>query len=363
VSPVDPTTPETREGRPGPRAAPRGEGLFSQPQLVLVTGGTGFVGSHLVEKLVRRGYRVRLLIRRTSSLRWLEGVPVEYAFGDVRDKASIAGACVGVRSVFHVGGLTKAQSDSEYHEVNGQGTRNLAEALAERGFPGGFFVHMSSLAAGGPAIAVERDPEPVRTESDPPTPITPYGKSKLQGEIALREVADSHGRFRHVILRPPAVYGPRDEDTLVLFRMIKQGFLPVPRTPVNRLSLIYVEDLVDAAIRAAEKAARGTYYVSDGEIYTFQEVGREIANLMDVEVRMLRAPRPLAMFAACGAELWGYLVGRAPVLSRAKVHDIWQPHWVCSPEKARREWGFDPAFPLSRGLSETLTWYRLNQWL
>lgn len=86
------------------------ENLFAKPHQVLVTGGTGFVGSHLVEKLVRRGYRVRLLIRRTSSLRWLEGVPVEYAFGDVRDKAAVAGACVGVRSIFHLGGVTRARA-------------------------------------------------------------------------------------------------------------------------------------------------------------------------------------------------------------------------------------------------------------
>jgi dihydroflavonol-4-reductase len=328
-----------------------------------VTGGTGFVGSHLVEKLVRRGYRVRILIRRTSSLRWLEGIPVEYAFGDVRDKASLAGACIGVRSVFHIGGITKAHGAAEFHEVNALGTRHLAEALAERGAPGGFFVHMSSLAAGGPAVAVERDPEPIRTESDPPTPVTPYGKSKLEGEMALREVADAHGRFRPVILRPPAVYGPRDEETLILFRLIKQGFLPVPASPINRLSLIYIEDLVDAAIRAAEQAARGTYYVSDGGVYTFQEVGRGIAELMDVEVRTVRAPRVVADLAAGAAELWGALVRRPATLSRDKVQDIWQPHWVCSPERAKREWGFEPKYPLARGLAETLTWYRLNQWL
>ena len=217
-----------------------------------MTGGTGFVGSHLVGKLVGRGYRVRLLIRRTSNLRWLEGTPVEYAYGDVRDKASLAGACVGVRSVFHLGGVTKARTSADYFSSNSQGTRNLAEALAERGTPGGYFIYVSSLAAGGPAVPVERDPMPVRVESDPPTPITPYGQSKLEGEIALREVADAHGRFRHVILRPPAVYGPRDRDTLLLFRLVKQGLMPLPRGGENRLSIIHVEDLAIGIVRAAE---------------------------------------------------------------------------------------------------------------
>jgi nucleoside-diphosphate-sugar epimerase len=341
----------------------RKDGLFASPQLILVTGGTGFVGSHLVEKLVQRGHRVRLLIRRTSSLRWLEGVPVEYAYGDVRDKASVAGACVGVQSVFHFGGVTRAHVAGEFNQANAVGTRHLAEALAERGIPGGFFVYCSSMAAGGPAVAVERDPNPIRTESDPPTPITPYGRSKLEGEIALREVADTQGRFRHVILRPPAVYGPRDQATLLLFRLIKQGFFPVPRARVNRLSLIYVDDLVDAAVRAAEIGAHGTYYVSDGGIYTFQEVGQRAVELMDVQVRTFHVPQELALLFAGLAEAWGVLVRHPAVMSRAKVRDIWQPHWVCSCEKATKDWGYQPRFSLDRGLEETLTWYRLNQWL
>lgn len=339
------------------------ENLFAKPHQVLVTGGTGFVGSHLVEKLVRRGYRVRLLIRRTSSLRWLEGVPVEYAFGDVRDKAAVAGACVGVRSIFHLGGVTRARAAGEFTEVNAAGTRHLAEALAERGLPGGFFVYCSSLAAGGPAVAVERDPEPVRTESDPPAPVTPYGRSKLEGEFALREVADAQGRFRPVVLRPPAVYGPRDQAVLLFFRLIKQGILPIPRTAIARISVIYVQDLVDALVRAGETGVRGTFYISDGGIYTWQEIGVRMAELMDVRVRTIRVSKPIAWLSAVMAECWGLLSGRPSVLDRAKVRDIWQPHWVCSSDKARHDWGFTPGYPLVRGLEETLTWYRLNQWL
>jgi dihydroflavonol-4-reductase len=337
--------------------------LFSQPHTVLVTGGSGFVGSHLVEKLVERGYRVRLLLRKSSSLHWLEGVRVEYAYGDVRDKASLAGACVGVRSVFHFGGAVRAHSAAEFRATNGAGTRNLAEALAERGTGGGFFIYCSSLAAGGPAVAVERDPDPIRTESDPATPITPYGRSKLEGEVALREVADAHGRFRHVILRPPAVYGPRDQAFLLFFRLLKNGFLPVPATAVSRLNLIYVSDLVDAAIRAAETSARGTYYVSDGETYAWAEVGLRAATMMGVDVRSMRVPRFLAMLFATAAEAWGFVLRDPPVLSRAKIRDIWEPHWVCSCEKAMRDWGYEPKYPLERGLEETLTWYRMNQWL
>lgn len=347
---------------PGGNAG-RQEGLFSRSDRVLVTGGTGFVGSHLVEHLVRRGYRVRLLMRRSSSLRWLEGIPVEYAYGDVRDKASLAGACVGIRTVFHFGGLTRAFSAAEFREVNAAGTRNLAEALAERGTPGGSFVYCSSLAAGGPGLAVERDPTPVRTEADPPAPVTPYGRSKLEGEVMLREVADATGRFRHVVLRPPTVYGPRDEAVLLLLRWIKNGILPLPKGAACRLSLVYVEDLVQAAVRTAESGVRGTYYVSDGREYTWTEIAERAADLMDLRVRPVRISRAVADLAAGLGELWGAVVRSPAVLSRAKVSEIWHSHWVCSSERASRDWGFDPQHSLERGLEETLTWYRLNQWL
>ncbi len=346
-----------------PGASGKQDDLFARPGRVLVTGGTGFVGSHLVEKLVRRGWRVRLLLRRTSSLRWLEGVPLEYAYGDVRDKASLAGACVGVRGVFHFGGVTRAFSASDFQETNGQGTRNLAEAVAERAEPGAFFVYCSSMAAGGPGISMERDPAPVRTEADPPTPVTPYGRSKLQGEVALREVADAHTRFRYVILRPPAIYGPRDEGLIVLFRWIHRGILPMPAGIPPRFSLIHVDDLVDAALRVQQVDARGTYYVSDGDEYSWSEVGELAAQLMATQVRTVRVSHFAAKLAAGLGETWAVVTRTPAVLSRAKVEDLWQAHWVCLPEKARRDWGFAPQMTLVRGLEETLSWYRHNKWL
>lgn len=355
-----------RRGSPAGDAAAGasgGQGLFAGSHRVLVTGGTGFVGSHLVERLVDRGYKVRVLLRRSSSLRWLEGVPVEFAYGDVRDKASLSGACVGVRSVFHFGGLTRAWRPRDFHDVNEEGTRNLAEALAQRGDPGGFFVYCSSLAAAGPSVALERDPEPVRTEADPVTPVSAYGQSKLAGEEALRDLADAHSTFRHLILRPPAVYGPRDGTVLNLFKLVKHGILPVPDVPASRLSLVYVGDLVDAAVRGAEFGARGTYYVTDGEMHTWLGVGRRLAEFMDVQVREFRIRKFPAKVAAAGSELWGLVTRNRGVFDRAKVDDIWQPHWTCSPEKARRDWGYEARFTLERGLEETLSWYRANQWL
>lgn len=333
------------------------------PTRVLLTGASGFVGSHVAEALVQEGFRVRALLRRSSKTTWIRGLPLEVAYGDVTDKASLAGACVGVQSVVHFGALTSARSEAEFRAVNDIGTRNLAEALAERGDPGGFFIYCSSLAAGGPAIATQSRPEPVRTEEDPDTPITPYGKTKLAGERAVREVAERSGRFRAVMLRPPAVYGPRDTDILLLFRMIKNGVLPLPAPATARLSLIHVADLTRATIEVAHKTVDGIYYVCDGEAHSWIEVGQLAARIMHVSPRTLRIPAWTSVSVAALAELGARVLGKPPLLHRGRIRDMRQPHWVCSAERARRDWGFVARVPLEDGLHETLTWYREQRWL
>ncbi|MCA9728646.1 MAG: NAD-dependent epimerase/dehydratase family protein [Candidatus Eisenbacteria bacterium] len=333
------------------------------PGRVLLTGASGFVGSHVAETLLRQGYRVRALVRRSSKLRWLRGLSLEIAYGDVTDKASLAGACIGVQSVFHFGALTEARSELEFQEVNEIGTRNLAESLAERGDPGGFFVYCSSLAAGGPAIATQSQPLPHRTEDDPDTPITPYGRSKLAGELRLFEVAQSSGKFRAVVLRPPTVYGPRDSDVLLLFRLVKNGVLPLPAPESARLSLIHVADLVQATLAVARSDVRGVYYVSDGEEHTWVSVGQLAGQIMHVSPRLVSIPSWVSMSVAALAETGAKVIGKTALLNRGRVRDMRQPHWVCSPARAMRDWGFQPQILLEDGLHETLNWYREQRWL
>jgi nucleoside-diphosphate-sugar epimerase len=331
--------------------------------LCLVTGASGFVGSHLVERLVDRGYRVRVLLRRSSKLRWVRGLPVELAYGDIRDKASIAGACLGVQNAFHFGALTTATTEGEFFAANEGGTQNLAEALAERGEPGGFVVHCSSQAAGGPAIATASQREPIKTETDPDLPITPYGRSKLAAEQALTAIAEQTGRFRVVSLRPSAVYGPRDSAILPFFRFVKMGLLILTAPEGARFSMVHVSDLVAAAVRAAESGAQGHYYVTDGEAHSWEEVGRVSSELMDSTVRAVRVPLSASLALAWIRETIGRISGRAPIVTRWKVREMQQPHWVCSSEKARGDWDFEPQISLEEGLEGTLSWYRENGWL
>ncbi len=165
--------------------------------IALVTGANGFVGSHLVDLLLESGYQVRCLVRGTSDLRWLEGKNVELRHGGILDPSSLAGAVRGADYVFHVAGITRARRREDFLRVNGEGTRNLAEACAKHAPGVRKIVYCSSLAAGGPAPSSR----PIDEES-PAVPHSTYGRSKLEGEIALLRLAD---RLSYSIVRPPAI--------------------------------------------------------------------------------------------------------------------------------------------------------------
>ncbi len=324
---------------------------------VLVTGGTGFIGRNLVESLVQQGFRVTCLVRKSSDIRSIQRTGVRLAFGDINDPASIRQAARGVQTVYHLAGLIKAARREEYFRVNQAGTRLLLETLAETAPNLNRFVHMSSLAAAGPSMGDRR-----LREEDKPNPVSWYGESKLLSEL---EVLRFSNIFPVTILRPSAVYGPFDSETLLAFRMVKMGLLLTPGRFIRRFSLIHAYDLAQACIRSGEsKAPTGSvYFISRPEIYTWQDIGQTIARALGKRYRQISVPQWLAEAVGAAGDLWAKATGQPATLNSQKVRELLQTSWICDSSKAGAALNFSPVIDLATGINETVRWYQDRGWL
>jgi len=324
--------------------------------LALVTGASGFVGSHIVDELLRRGARVRCLVRATSSRRWLEGKGVELADGDVCERQGLDAAVSGADWIVHAAGLTHAPSAAEFHRVNVAGTETiLAAALRSTPAPKRF-VYISSQAAAGPS----RDGVPV-TEDQPPRPVSTYGSTKLAGEERVMRAAD---RLPVVAIRPPTVYGPRETALLKYFRAVKYHVRPYIGG-ARPFSVVYAEDHARAvwATLTAEKAIGRIYFVGGPDITTYQEMGSAIARAMGTWAVRVPIPTPVLQAGALLGELAGSLTHRAPFFSREKFREITAGDWIVSSRKIRDELGWTHATPLEDGVRATAAWYREAGWV
>jgi len=324
---------------------------------VLVTGGTGFIGSHLVEALLAQGHEVRCLVRDTQRLGWIAGLPsVTIAHGGMDEPRSLLEGVRGVDQVYHVAGLTRARAASDFFRVNGEGTRHLVHACLEAPRGPRRIVHLSSLAAVGPT------PRPTACAEDiSPRPVSPYGWSKLQGEKAVLGARDS---LHVTVLRPPVVYGPRDRGVLEVVRWVARGLLPMPAGPSRNLSLCYVQDLVTALLTAGEAAVPSgeIFHVAGDGAFTWEQVGDALGEALGIHPTPLRIPVPILLALATGADAWAWFGGRPAYFSRGKVREA-AGHWVCDTGKARRQLGVVPRVGLRKGATVTVDWYREAGWL
>jgi len=323
----------------------------------LVTGATGFIGGHLVNALLRKGYSVTCLIRSSSDSRSLQKLPVRLVVGSIENPASIRTEAGGIDTVFHIAGLTKAPNREQFFHVNQTGTFRLLEALAGSNSPPRRFVHASSLAAAGPS-----QPDRPLTEEDEPNPVSWYGESKLGAE---QEVLKYASAFPVTILRPSAVYGPGDRDIYLIFRMIQNGCLFTPGRSTRQFSLIHVYDLIDAFIKAGESniPSGEVFYISRPEIHTWEAVGRAIARELGKHYRKVSFPQWLALAAGMAGNIYSRLSGRSVALNTQKVRELLQPSWTCNTSKSETILGFNPATDLKKGIRTTVQWYRQHGWL
>ncbi len=319
--------------------------------IALVTGASGFVGSHLAAHLARRGDDVRGLVRRPEQAAWLASLGVRLLAGELADLDGLKAAVAGVDVVFHSAGLTAAGSEREYLAVNVEGTARLLEAAVGARPAPARFVHVSSLAAVGPTA-----PGQLTTEASPCHPVTAYGRSKLAGEAVVRGAA-----LPWTIVRPPAVYGPRDREMLRLFRVARSGFAPVFGLGRQELSLVYAEDLAAgiALVGTAACAAGETYHLAHPDIVRSRELVQEIGRAVRGRAPLI-VPVPAAIAARVVRAIGraAAAAGRRTVVSEDKMAEFLAPAWGTSVAKAERELGWSPPHDLRSGLAATAAWYR-----
>ena len=317
--------------------------------MILVTGGTGFIGSHLLEKLSVLGEPARCLLRRKARAR---GLPagIEAAYGDLISGEGVEEAVRGADTVIHLAGVTKALAARDYYAGNVRATETLVRALAGRGVR---LVHVSTLAAIGPS----GDGKPVDEDAQP-RPLTHYGKSKLEAERRVRALAPDA-----VIVRPPAVYGPRDTDVFQVLRAISRGWMLEIGGGERWVSFIYVKDLVEGLLAARRGAGGRAYFLAHAEPVSWSELGAAAAHIMARRLRVVRVPAGVAYAVGLGAEAWSHIRRQPGIISREKVAEARCRWWTCDTRRAATELGFEARTPLEAGLAETLAWYKEAAWL
>ena len=313
----------------------------------LVTGATGFIGSHLCEELIRKGYEVACLSRNNSNIKWIESSGVKFLKGDCTILDSLNCVIDEFDYIFHLAGLTKSISKENFFKVNTKGTENLLKKISNNSRLKRF-IYISSLAAVGPG----NNGIPVN-ELSTPAPVSDYGRSKLEAEKA---VLSYKGKIPFTILRPPAIYGPRDRDMLIMFKMIKKGFF----FDLGKCyySLLYVEDLIHGIILCAENenAKDKIYFLSDNKSYTGEHIAMEISSTLNVRANSIKIPKFVMPFVAIISEKFN----RQSIINRDRIKDFQHSYWVCDSRKITNEIGFTPKVGLKEGIKWTADWYRIS---
>ena len=330
----------------------------------LVTGASGFVGRHLVERLIAGGDEVGALVRGSSRVGHLQERGVRLISGDVTKPEGLRAAIRGVDVVYHLAGCTAARSLRDFMRVNARGAAHVAAACAAQSTPP-VMVLVSSLAAVGPARHGR-----ARVEADRPSPVSHYGRSKLAGE---RAAAQWSARIGLSIVRPPIVFGPWDRKGLLLFRMVSRlGAIVTPGFRHPPISWIHAADVAEALVQVAHRGQRiapgddavGRYFVAAEQHPCLARFGQTIAQSLGRRGSLVvHAPHLLCWAAGGAAELIGQARGRAAAFGLDKTREVTAGNWTCDASAIRRGLGFCPARTLQQRVRETAEWYRGQKWL
>jgi len=325
----------------------------------LVTGATGFIGTHLVKALVEKGRDVRCLVRKTSNTKKIEELGVELFYGDLLDKQSLQGAVKEIDIIYHLAGEVFASQKERYYQVNLGGLNNLLTSCLKKSVKK--IIHFSSNSSVGP----NPDRKTSVNEDTPCRPIVPYGKSKLEGEHAIRHFSKEYG-LPTVIIRPPVIYGPgvsKSSRVFMFLSLINKGLFRVVGDGENLISLCYIDNLIHGVLLAeAEKKAEGeTYFIADERPCSINEIAETIAKEEGKKLPKNHLPIWAANILSIGLMVPSKLFGFTSPLSRYTVTEL-KYNWFVDISKAKKDLGYKPIVNFNDGVRATVDWFQ-NEYL
>lgn len=324
---------------------------------ILITGATGFVGSHVAERLVADGHNVRALVRGTSDLKWIRGLDIETVKGNMLDPASLKDAMQGIEAVVHIAGVTASNTKQGFIDGNVTATKGLLEAAKLYAPNLQRFVHISSQTAGGPS------PEGVlRTEDMPANPLTTYATSKLGAEEAVMEY---YTVFNGTILRLPVIYGPRDSAVHTFFQTVSRGIKPLIGFSEKYVNLLHVTDIAESVSLAltSDKAKNRLYNIGSSEHKNWRELSDIAAKIMNKRGIFVNIPHAAVTLIAGLSEAASKFKTKPSVLNWEKRLDITESRWMMDTSRVTNELGFIPKVSVEDGFRDTIEWYKKEGWL
>jgi len=326
---------------------------------VLVTGATGFIGSHVVDTLKNADTDIVCIARPTSDLRWLNNKDVHIINASLENPESLIPAVQDIDMIIHVAGLTAARNDEEFLRGNRDATRNLLEVAKNHAPNLQRFLHVSSQTVTGPSPSLI---EPVHEDS-PLFPITAYGRSKRAAEEVVREYSNY---FPITIVRPPAVYGERDTAVLTFFQSVSKGIVPLIGFDEKKVSLIHGIDLARGIVESAfsPHTIGETYFISSEDFYDWKQIAEITKNAFGKSFVMpIRVPHATVMLLAGLSEFFGKFSSKPPVLNYEKGKDLIHPYWIGSVDKAKKDFGWKQHISIEEGIKRTVEWYIEHKWV
>ena len=332
-------------------------GIIMEQLISVVTGGNGFVGSHLVDYLIKKGHEVRCIVRKSSDLKWLQNKNVKIFTCGLADREELGKIIKDADYIYHVAGVVKSKKKEGYFKGNVEPTRNILDVCLKVNPKIRRILIVSSLTACGPS----KIGHPCN-ESTKENPITTYGKSKFMQEQLSKSYFE---KLPITIVRPPAVYGPRDTEIYLVFKTFQKGLMTLVGFNKKELSLVHVSDLVHGIYLASisESSVGKTYFIGSDETTNWNSVSDILEKVFNKKALKLRIPHIIVYAIAAVAQFLSVFSNKPATFNLEKAKDFVQEAWTCDISKAKNELGFQPSINIETGLRQTIEWYRAEKWL